>query len=328
VTGLQGVGQDGLGGAGLPERGGDDQRGVAAGLVPGRDQHAAAGRLGAAGLEADDPVLAHQRVVVADQAGHRDDRGRPGDDRGQGRHSHRGRAQPHLVGGGAGGGRVEAGRVGVGGAGQAQGAGGGVHPRHERGLAPGVPAGEDPGDVVGRRQQQRRQRLAFGQHLPGLDRYQRVTGASLSWVGGRLRRLDGDLRPRASGRQRMVPQDHVGGHQLGHAGDRHRPGGARPGQHAAADVGGRDAGGRPRDRHKLRLAGSRRAGPERDRGRRDGRFGRSGVRAGQGATGQADDRGQREGQDSPVPPGLRWMHTGDGATPISPVGLAEVTAVS
>ena len=67
VTGLQGVRQDGLRGSGLSERRGDDQDVARARLVPGRDENASAGGLRAAGLEADDPVLAKQRVVVADQ---------------------------------------------------------------------------------------------------------------------------------------------------------------------------------------------------------------------------------------------------------------------
>src|SRR6185437_14476612 len=69
VTSLQCVRQDGLRGAGLSERGGDDQGVVRARLVPGRDENASAGGLRAAGLETDDPVLAQQRVVVADHAG-------------------------------------------------------------------------------------------------------------------------------------------------------------------------------------------------------------------------------------------------------------------
>ena len=58
-------------------------------LAPGRDENASAGGLRAAGLEADDPVLAQQRVVVADHAGHRNDGRGLTRDRGQRGHSHR-----------------------------------------------------------------------------------------------------------------------------------------------------------------------------------------------------------------------------------------------
>ena len=112
-------------------------------------------------------------LVVADHAGHRNDGRGLSRDRGQRGHSHRRHAETHLVGRGADRGRVQAGRVGVAGVGHAQAAGGGVHPRYERGLAAGVPPREYPGHVVGRGQQQRRQRLALGEHLPGDDGHER-----------------------------------------------------------------------------------------------------------------------------------------------------------
>jgi hypothetical protein len=73
VAGLQCVRQDGPGRAGLAESGGHDQGPVPARLVPGCDENASAGGLRAAGLETGDPVLAQQRVVVADHAGHGND---------------------------------------------------------------------------------------------------------------------------------------------------------------------------------------------------------------------------------------------------------------
>ena len=62
--------------------------------------------------------------------------------------------------------------------------------------------------------------------------------------------------------QRMVVQDHVRGHQLGDAGDGHRPGRAGAVHHAeAADVGGRVPVGRPRNRGQPLLERRGRRGP-------------------------------------------------------------------
>jgi hypothetical protein len=124
----------------------------------------------------------------------------------------------------------------------------GVHPSRERGLAVGVPPRECPGHVVGRRQQQRLQRMALGDRLAGGDGHQRVTAASL--------------------------RRHVRGHQLGGAGDRHRPGRAQAVRYAdAADVSGRDPAGRPRNRAQPLLAWSGCPGPRRDRPGGRGRLG-------------------------------------------------------
>ena len=72
VAGLQRVGQHGRQRAGLAERGGDDESVVATRVLPGSQQDAAAGGGIGAGLQAGDPVLAEQGVVVAYHPGHRD----------------------------------------------------------------------------------------------------------------------------------------------------------------------------------------------------------------------------------------------------------------
>ncbi len=274
-------------------------------LLPGRDEKAPAGGVRAAGLEADDLVPAQQRVVVANHPGHRNDRRGLSRDRGQRGHPHRRQAEAHLIGRGADGGRVEAGRVGVAGAGHAQTAGGTVHPGNERSLVPAIPPCEYPGHVVGRGQQQRLQRLALGDYLPGGDGYQRVAGPSLRRVGGCLRRPDLDIRPRSSRGQGMVAQDHVRGHHLGDAGDRHRPGRARSGYHAeAADVGGRDPVGWPRDRAQALRPRRGRPGGRRRLGAWCQRPGGSCLELRHGETGETGETGQagehgHQNQDAP-----------------------------
>jgi hypothetical protein len=288
VAGLQCVRQDGPGRAGLAESGGHDQGVAPARLAPGRNEKASASGLRAAGLEAGDPVLAEQRVGVADHARHRNDGRGLGRDRGQRGHSHRRQAEAHLIGRSADGGRVQAGRVGVAGVGHAQAAGGGVHPRYERSLAAGVPSREYPGHVVGRRQQQRLERLALGDRLPGDDGHQRVARASLRRVRARLRRLDGDIRTRPASVQWMIQQDHVRGHDLGDAGDGHLPGRARAVRHAgAADVSGRAPVRRPRDHAKPILAWRGCPGSRRDRS-----VGRC-LQLSRGAASQAGERGKQ-----------------------------------
>ncbi len=73
VAGLQRVGQHGRHRAGLAERGSDDESVASPRLLPGGQQDAAAGGGIGSGLQASDPVLTEQRVVVAHHAGHRDD---------------------------------------------------------------------------------------------------------------------------------------------------------------------------------------------------------------------------------------------------------------
>jgi hypothetical protein len=137
----------------------------------------------------------------------------------------------------------------------------------------------------------------------------------------------------------MVVQDHVRGHHLGHAGNGHRPGGARSGHYAqAADVSGRDPVGRPQNRGQPLLGRNGRPGPRRDRcGRRCRRAGRRCLQACHGATSQAEECGQHC-KDSPAPSvtspclgpptGSRWIHTRDGAAPFSPICPARVATVS
>jgi hypothetical protein len=240
VARLQSVGQDGSHGAWLAQRGGDDERLARAGPVPCREEDAAAGRIGAAGFHASDPVVAQQRVEVADDTGHGNVGRAHCHDRGESGHPHGGSTQSRLVVGSAGGGGIQPGWIGVGGCGHAELAGSGVHPRGERRPAAGVPPRENPGHVVRGRQQQRLQRLALGDGFSGSNRYQRITVADLGGVGRCLLRLDRDERARCAGRQRMVAEDYVGGHHFGDAGDRHRPGSARASHQAdAADVRGR-----------------------------------------------------------------------------------------
>ena len=238
--------------------------------------------------------------------------------RGQRGHAHSRHAEAHLVGCGAGGGRVQAGGVGVAGAGHAQAAGGGVHSRYERGLAASVPPREYPCHVVGRGQQQRPQRLALGEHLPGDDGYQRVAVANLRWICGCLRRLDHDARSRSSSRQRMVVQDHVGGHHLGDAGDRHRPGRAWAGHHAeAADVSGRNPSAGRRTERSWPLARCGCPGPRRDRSGGRSRLGAGchlpGGRCLQlrhGETSQAGECGQQQREDAPATSITGWGWVG------------------
>jgi len=148
VAGPQRVGQHGRHRAGLAERGGDDKNVVSTRLLPGGQQDAAAsGRIGS-GLQAGDPVLAEQGVVVVHHPGHGDDGAAQCHDLRQGGFAHRGHAQADLVGRGAGRGRGQPRGVGVVGVGHPQPAGGGVHLGGERSLAAGVPAGEDPRHVV------------------------------------------------------------------------------------------------------------------------------------------------------------------------------------
>ena len=72
VAGLQRVGQHGRQCARLAERGGDDESVVSTRVLPGGQQDAAAGGGIGAGLQAGDPILAEQGVVVAHHPGHRD----------------------------------------------------------------------------------------------------------------------------------------------------------------------------------------------------------------------------------------------------------------
>ena len=105
VAGLQRGGQHGGHRAGLAERGGDDESVVSTHLLPGGQQDAAAGGGIGSGLQAGDPILAEQGVVVAHHPGHRDDGGAQCHDLCQGWFAHRGHAQADLVGCGAGRGR-------------------------------------------------------------------------------------------------------------------------------------------------------------------------------------------------------------------------------
>ncbi len=80
----------------------------------------------------------------------------------------------HLVGGSRHGCVVVAARVGVAGVGHAQRPCGGIHPGNKPVHRAGVPSRQNRGDVVRRRQQQRLQRLQFGQLLSGGDGHDRL----------------------------------------------------------------------------------------------------------------------------------------------------------
>ena len=191
-------------------------------------------------------------------------------------------------------------RIGVAGGGHAQAARGGVHPRHERGLAAGVPAREYPGQFRPTAAAAP-QRLALGERLPGGDGHQRVAGANLRRVGGRLRRLDP-----ISGRSSAAADGRAGSRTRSSAWRRWRwaPAGSRPGRHhavaaeAAAETpsAGHDPGQPLPARRPSRPADvpghvrpASRAGPEGD-----------GCQVRQGKTGQAGEGGQQR-QDSPAP---------------------------
>ena len=123
----------------------------------------------------------------------------------------------------------------------------GVHLRHEGGDAPGVPAGEEVGVVVGRVHEQPAEHLLLG------DAARRASPAR--WSRRRPCRCRSRRRrpgvtvmfgPGLVERQRVVVQHDVGRHQLGQAGHRHRLLGA--GRHVDAD-------GRDGDRPPARSAG-------------------------------------------------------------------------
>ena len=99
----------------------------------------------------------------------------------------------------------------------------GVHLRHERRFRTRVPVSQHGGDVVAGRDKHRFQRLTLGQLLPALHLDDRLPLPLVAGVGRRVGRGHGDRRARPARGQRMVAEHHVRGHDLGQAGDGHRP---------------------------------------------------------------------------------------------------------
>jgi hypothetical protein len=160
--------------AGLAQHDPGDRRPLAVDPANGPEGEAAAGGGGRAGLDADKPVVPEQCVGVVHGAGDRQRRARCGDDAREDRQAHGPIDNAHLVGGSRHSCVVVAARVGVAGVGHAQRPCGGIHPGNKPVRRAGVPSRQNRGDVVRRRQQQRLQRLPFGQLLSGGDGHDRL----------------------------------------------------------------------------------------------------------------------------------------------------------
>ncbi len=160
--------------AGLAQHDPGDSRPLAVDPADGPEGEAVAGRVGRAGLDADEPVVPEQSVGVVHEAGDRQRRARRRDDAREHRQAHGPIHDTHLVCGSRDGRVVVAARVGVAGAGHAQRLRGGIHPGHKPILRAGVPSRQSRGDVVRRRQQQRLKRLPLGQLLSRGDGHDRL----------------------------------------------------------------------------------------------------------------------------------------------------------
>ena len=212
----------GLVAAGLAQHDAGDRRPLAADPADGPEGEAAAGRVGRAGLDADEPVVPEQRVGVVHGAGDRQRRARRGDDAREHRQAHGPIDDAHLVGGGRHGRVVVAARVGVAGAGHAQRPRGGVHPGDEAIHRAGIPARQNRGDVVRRRQQQRLQRLPLGQLLARGDGHDRLPLSAATVGVGDIGVGERDRRAVLAEPQRVVTEHEIGRHHLRDAGDRSR----------------------------------------------------------------------------------------------------------
>ena len=222
-------------GAGLPgHRGQQQHRLPVHGAVHG--EHVTATRLaGEPGLHADDPLQAEQRRVGRD---------RPGDRQRDGRHLHHGGEggighveSRHLeqVRGGGLRPRIDAAGIGEVRVVHAEAGRGGVHLRHEGGNAPGVPGGQQVGEVVSRVHQHAADHLCFGDLL--VQRHLRV-GVVVD--GGAVVVVDLGLRDR-DGRSRLARAP-AGGRAT-----RRRPSSTWSGWPPAPPVSGPDATSMPMD---------------------------------------------------------------------------------
>jgi hypothetical protein len=290
----------------LPEDGPHDGQPLPADRHGRREDQAAAGRVGGAGLHPDHPVQAEHGVVVGDGAGDRDGGPAERHDGCEGRKRHGAAAQDDLIGRGAGRAAVVSGGVGVVGAGHAEGRGGRVHLRDEGRDAAGVPLGQDPGHVVGGRQHDGLERLALGEDRAGRDRDQGLAAGRRGGVRVGLGRGDLDAGTAVRRAQRVVGQHDVRRHDLGDARDRHgrgRPRGADPADAVDGDLGLPGRG--PRQ--------GRRGAGDLDRRRQQPLDGRRGQRVPQrrhGVPGAGQRHEQRRGQHQPparaAPPAVAW----------------------
>ncbi|HET7119859.1 MAG TPA: hypothetical protein VFI17_01265 [Solirubrobacterales bacterium] len=104
--------------------------------------------------------------------------------------------------------------------------GGFVHLGDEGFDAAGLVDRQQRGDVVGRGQQQRLQRVPLAQHLAGFHRDDGLVEFQPPVQVCDVAGTDRDREAVLARFQRVVPQHQIGGHHLGDAGDRHRPGAA------------------------------------------------------------------------------------------------------
>ena len=160
--------------------------------------------------------------VLSHGAGDRQRRARRGDDAREHRQAHGPIDDAHLVGGSRDGCVVVAARVGVAGVGHAQRPCGGIHPGNEPVRRAGVPSRQNRGDVVRRRQQQRLQRLPFGQLLSGGDGHDRLLLSAPAVGVGDIGVGERDRRAVLAEPQRVVTEHEIGRHHLRDAGDRSR----------------------------------------------------------------------------------------------------------
>ena len=168
------------------------------------------------------PSSPEQGVGVVHGPGDRQGRARRRDDAREHRQAHGPIDDAHLVGGGRHRRVVVAARVGVAGVRHAERPSGGIHPCDEPAERAGVPARQNGGDVVRRRQQQRLQRLPLGQALAGGDRHDRLAPSAPAVRVGDVGVGERDRRAVLAGPKRMVAEHDVGRHHLRDAGDRRR----------------------------------------------------------------------------------------------------------
>ena len=199
-----------------------DRRPPAADRANRPEREGAAGRLGRAGLDAHEPEAPEQCIGVEHGARNGQRRAVGGDDAGEHGQPHGPVDDAQLVGRCRDGRVVVAAGVGVSRVCHPERAGGFVHPRDEPLLRAGVPAGQDCRDIVRRRQQERLERLPLGQLLAGGNGHDRLL-LSAAPLGVRDDVLgERDRRAVLAGAQRMVTEDDIGRHHLGHAGNRSR----------------------------------------------------------------------------------------------------------
>src|SRR5437588_699863 len=208
--------------AGLAQHDPGDRRPLPVDPADSPEGEAAAGRVVRAGLDADEPVVPEQYVGVVDGAGDRQRRARCGDDARERRQAHGPIDNSHLVGGSRHGCVVVAARVGVAGVGHTQRPCGGIHPGNKPVRRAGIPARQDRGDVVRRRDQHCLQRLQFGQLLAGGDRHNGLVVSCPAVGVGDIGVGERDRRTVLSDLERVVTEHQVGRHHLRDARDRSR----------------------------------------------------------------------------------------------------------